>query len=357
MKCRINGTNSSSEEDGVLPNTSDDSMENATNVQNLVPLLRQEEKRHKELNVGHVNNSHANNEQILYQQFLDCRLWEQHEVLRQKDQRSNRGDREQRNQLMTVKEKMKQMVQQAESAKVKIFDIWGRHEYMKYYKNQKEQNMLLHSVVADDDYAIVAVHVDKSLNRCIIEGDYIDFSWLIPRDRVSLGADKRLEIVTKNGQMYFQPIVECEGIGINNIYKWDQAFQVFCMIYTKGHAHHATEMLQYSHIIQFIWEKVYAYEWIFISIWQNIQTEVRISYYNRHGQWGCKIEYLKQAVVDSVESSTMIITRIWLIKAVEGKRSVGITISVIAHMVLGVNLITAVESVGNWAMACTYAER
>ena len=37
-------TNSSSEEDGVLPNTSDDSMENATNVQNLVPLLRQEEK-------------------------------------------------------------------------------------------------------------------------------------------------------------------------------------------------------------------------------------------------------------------------------------------------------------------------
>ena len=67
-------TNSSSEEDGVLPNTSDDSMENATNVQNLVPLFRQEEKQYKELNVGHVNNSHANNEQILYQQFLDCRL-------------------------------------------------------------------------------------------------------------------------------------------------------------------------------------------------------------------------------------------------------------------------------------------
>ena len=71
---------------------------------------------------------------------------------------------------------MKQMVQQVESGKLKIFDISVRHEYTTYYKNQKEQNMLLHSVVADDDYAIVAAHVDESLKRCIIEGEYTDFS-------------------------------------------------------------------------------------------------------------------------------------------------------------------------------------
>ena len=138
---------------------------------------------------------------------------------------------------MTVEERAKQMVQQAEAVKAKIFDISGRHDYANYYENQKEQNLLLHSVVADDDYAIVAAHVDESLKRRIIEGEYVDFSRLVPRDRVSLEADKRLEIVTKNGQTYFQPIVEHEGIGINNIYKWDQAFHIFRTIYTKAHAH------------------------------------------------------------------------------------------------------------------------
>ena len=48
-------------------------------------------------------------------------------------------------------------------------------------------------------------------------------------------------------------------------YKWDQAFRVFCMIYTEVHAHRAPEMLQYSHVIHhanrlFIRENVYAYD-------------------------------------------------------------------------------------------------
>ena len=113
---------------------------------------------------------------MLYQLFLDCRLREQHEVLRQKDQKSNKEDREQQNQPMTVEEKTKPMVQQAEAAKAKIFNISGRHDYTNYYENQKEQHMLLHSVVADSDYAIVAAHVDESLKRCIIEDEYVDFS-------------------------------------------------------------------------------------------------------------------------------------------------------------------------------------
>ena len=76
---------SSSEDDDATPITSDDSMENATNAKNLIPLFRQEVRQHKELNVGHLNNAYANNEQVLYQQFLDCRLQEQREVLRQKE--------------------------------------------------------------------------------------------------------------------------------------------------------------------------------------------------------------------------------------------------------------------------------
>ena len=104
---------------------------------------------------------------------------------------------------MTVEERAKQMVQQAEAVKAKIFDISGRHDYANYYENQKEQNLLLHSVVADDDYAIVAAHVDESLKRRIIEGEYVDFSRLVPRDRVSLEADKSWKLSQKMAKHIF----------------------------------------------------------------------------------------------------------------------------------------------------------
>ena len=124
---------------------------------------------------------------------------------------------------------------------------------------------MLHSVVVDEEYAIVGAHIDENLKRKIISGDYVDFARLIPRDSVSMEADKRLEIVSRNGQTFFQPMVKREGVGINNIFRWDQAFRVYCTLYTEIHHHRAPEMIQYSHIIHhanqlFIWENVYAYD-------------------------------------------------------------------------------------------------
>ena len=92
-------------------------------------------------------------------------------------------------------------------------------------------------MVVDEEYAIVGAHIYENLKRKIISGDYVDFARLIPRDRVSMEADKRLEIVSRNGQTFFQPMVKREGVGINNIFRWDQAFRVYCTLYTEIHHH------------------------------------------------------------------------------------------------------------------------
>ena len=140
---------------------------------------------------------------------------------------------------MDVEEQARQQIQQAEAAKITPYEISG-----KLANKCNADNPLLHSVVVDEDYAILGAHLDESVRRKIIVGEYVDFAKLIPKDRVSLENDKRLEIVSKNGQTFFQPIIEREGIGINNIYSWDQAFRVYCTIFTEVHAHRAPEMLQ-----------------------------------------------------------------------------------------------------------------
>ena len=119
--------------------------------------------------------------------------------------------------------------------------------------------------MVDKEYAIIGAHVDKSIRKKIIVGDYVDFSRLISHDRLIQENDKRMEIVSKNGQTYFQPVSERETGNINSLVKWDQAYRVFCAIYTEIHPNRANELLQYSHIIHhaanlFIWENVYAYD-------------------------------------------------------------------------------------------------
>ena len=70
----------------------------------------------------------------------------------------------------------------------------------------------------------MGAHLDESLKCRIIVGQCVDFSKLIPRDRIQMESDKRLEIATHNGQTFFQHIVKREGIGIGSIYHWDLPF-------------------------------------------------------------------------------------------------------------------------------------
>ena len=206
-------------------------------------------------------------EQILYQQFIDCRLREQRTQAQDRHGRSDsqpqpgtsyqqhhKTRRYEGHQELDAKEKARKMIQQAEVAKAKMFQVPGN-----------VNNQLVHSVLVDEEYAIVGSHLEESLRRKIVCHEYMDFSRLLPRDRIVREADKRLEIVHKDGQTFFRPVSERESGGITGLYKWDQAFRIFSSVYTEVFAHRASELLQYSHIIHhtshlFTWDNIYAYD-------------------------------------------------------------------------------------------------
>ena len=122
---------------------------------------------------------------------------------------------------------------------------------------------MLHSVLVDERYTLVGANVDGSMRKKIQDGEYIDFARLVPRDKVIMQQEDRLELVNLNGKPSFRSINE--GEIINNFGKWEQAFRVFSTIYTDAHPHKAKELIQYNHIIYstaltWIWSNVYAYD-------------------------------------------------------------------------------------------------
>ena len=54
----------------------------------------------------------------------------------------------------------------------------------------------------DQDYLMIGGHVDEAMRTKIVRGDYIDFSKLIPKDRILTEEDDRLELVVRNGRTF-----------------------------------------------------------------------------------------------------------------------------------------------------------
>ena len=124
-------------------------------------------------------------------------------------------------------------------------------------------NNFLHTAMVDETYIVMANHVDESTIVKIQNGEYVDFGKLIPKNRALVQEDQRLEIVIKGGKSYYVPINETSNI--TNYTKWEQAFRVYCNIYTKAHPQRSSELIEYHHIIhtisqQFVWEHVYLYD-------------------------------------------------------------------------------------------------
>ena len=126
-------------------------------------------------------------------------------------------------------------------------------------------NFPVHSALYDDEYQIIGGNVDSALQSKIINHEYVDFSRLLPKDRVQGHDDHRMELISKGGQTYFVPVADCEMINISNFNRWEQAFRVFSNIYTKQYPHKATELIQYNQVIftaaqSFTWDNVYQYD-------------------------------------------------------------------------------------------------
>ena len=107
-------------------------------------------------------------------------------------------------------------------------------------------------------------NIEPTIKRRIIDGEFVDFSRLLPRDRVLAQQDNRLEIILgSNGQPNFRSVVDSETIG--SFHKWEQAFRVFSSIYTDAHPTRGKQLIQYNHTIYsasltYQWSNVYAYD-------------------------------------------------------------------------------------------------
>ena len=137
-------------------------------------------------------------------------------------------------------ERAEQMVKEAESAKARMFGIPGNNNMV----------AIKQATIFDDDYMSIGTHLDGSIEKKIVNNEYIDFSKLLPRDRIVGEEDHRMEIVNRGRMSYFVPVSDREGNGtITSFSKWEQAFRVFSNIYTREYPHKAWELVQYNHII------------------------------------------------------------------------------------------------------------
>ena len=152
-------------------------------------------------------------------------------------------------------------MQKAEASKARIYQVRGKA----VNDNIFDTNELLHSVLVDEEYTLVESHVDEVTCQKIIVGDYVDLAKLLPRDKVLLQQDHRMEMINKNGHTYWVLVSERELGSITSYQKWEQAFRVFSTIFVEAHPQKAKELMQYSHtifstLLSYIWDNVYAYD-------------------------------------------------------------------------------------------------
>ena len=92
--------------------------------------------------------------------------------------------------------------------------------------------------------------MDESMQIRIFRGEYVDFSKLLPRDKVMSDDDSWLQLIIRNGKTFWAPVAETAAI--NNFNKWEQAFRIYSNIYTLYHPHKLSELIEYNHVIHMI---------------------------------------------------------------------------------------------------------
>ena len=117
----------------------------------------------------------------------------------------------------------------------------------------------------DDEYLVVGGHIDGNLHQKIVDFEYIDFSRLLPRDKLARTEDHRYEFVVRGGSTFFAPISDRDATTISSFSKWEQAFRIYSNILTRSYPGKASELIQYNHIIytaslSFVWDNVYHYD-------------------------------------------------------------------------------------------------
>ena len=75
----------------------------------------------------------------------------------------------------------------------------------------------------DETYFVVGNHLEPQLIEHIQRGEYVDFGKLIPKDRIMIEEDQRLEMIIRNGRTY---VPVSDSTTISSFQRWEQAFRV-----------------------------------------------------------------------------------------------------------------------------------
>ena len=162
---------------------------------------------------------------------------------------------------LTTQQRVDGLIRDAENARARMNEVQGRHNLFDSANktnpdlNNQERgisvidcnNRFVHSAMVDEDYLIVAAHVEDSVVRKIKQGEFVDFAKLLPRDRVQLEQDSRMQLAMLDGHLSCMPNMETGVISL--FAKWEQAFRVYSNIYTTEFPQRAAELIQYNHII------------------------------------------------------------------------------------------------------------
>ena len=121
----------------------------------------------------------------------------------------------------------------------------------------------------DDEFFHVTCHISQTLKSKIAKGEFVDLDLLIPKDKyggyVNAHKENKVELVSRDGHMYFKPIKENS---INGLRKWEQTFRMYAAIYTESNPERSGEIWQYMHVINvaassFQWDNVANYDLTF----------------------------------------------------------------------------------------------
>ena len=78
--------------------------------------------------------------------------------------------------------------------------------------------------------------------------------------------EQRMQLVMKNGTTYWVPVTSDQKIW--GVHRWEQAFWIYAVIYSKANPHRSAEIWQYIHVINsaavsYTWENVAYYDFTF----------------------------------------------------------------------------------------------
>ena len=188
---------------------------------------------------------------------------------------------QQRDEFAEAERRADQLIREAELSKAQMVDIPGRNKVNNPAtpgSHQGEINtncrldlnsQFVHSAMVDQNFLMVAAHIDENLKKKILTGKYIDFARLLPQDRVMSDRDQCMELINKDGRAYYVPATDRDTANsITSFARWEQAYRVYTDIYTRQHPNRSAELIQYNHIIHtaslnYTWDSVYKYDKLF----------------------------------------------------------------------------------------------